>query len=152
MQFAGPAFTFPLTSEQLDCSLTDQNRHAFAVVDSSCDCTIGHSEIYLTEGSAFLGRILIGEKQLRGKGIGQQIVSSLLDFAFIDLKQKKVQLNVFDWNIPAIKCYEKTGLVIIPGKSAHREVNGQNWTVLRMAIERQEWALRTRLKLGASTS
>jgi RimJ/RimL family protein N-acetyltransferase len=141
MQFAGPAFTFPLTREQLDGSLSDKNRHAFALVDSSCDCIIGHAEIYLTVTGAFLGRILIGEKQFRGKGIGQQIVRNLLEYAFINLNQQKIQLNVFDWNIAAIRCYAKAGFVIIPGKSAHREVNGQNWTVLRMAIERQEWAL-----------
>ncbi len=33
MQFAGPAFTFPLTNEQLEKSLKDKNRFAFKVVD-----------------------------------------------------------------------------------------------------------------------
>ena len=152
MQFAGPAFTFPLTSEQLDSSLSDKNRHVFALVDSSCDCTIGHAEIYLTEGGAFLGRILIGEVRLRGKGIGQQIVTNLLDYAFTILKQQKVQLNVFDWNLPAIKCYEKSGFVISQGKSSQRQVNGKNWNVLRMEIEREEWGRLNSTKVNTPTS
>ncbi len=41
------------------------------------------------------------------------MVQQLLDIAFIDLKQSKVELNVFDWNISAIKCYDKAGSVLI---------------------------------------
>ncbi len=33
MQFAGPAFSFPLTNEQLASSLSDKNRFAFIVID-----------------------------------------------------------------------------------------------------------------------
>ena len=34
MQFAGPAYFFPLTNEQLDDSLKDINRHAFSVINN----------------------------------------------------------------------------------------------------------------------
>jgi RimJ/RimL family protein N-acetyltransferase len=139
MQFAGPAFTFPLTREQLEKSVNDENRHTFTVVDSFCNKAIGHAEIYLTWDCAYLGRILIGEQRLRGQGTGKQIVFLLLDYAFTELNRQKVQLNVFDWNIPAIKCYEKAGFDIIPGKTAQRIVNGQTWTVLSMAIDSEKW-------------
>ena len=139
MQFAGPAFTFPLTREQLEKSVNDENRHTFTVVDSFCNKAIGHAEIYLTWDCAYLGRILIGEHRLRGKGIGRQIVFLLLDYAFTVLNRLKVQLNVFDWNLPAIKCYKSAGFDIIPGKTAERIVNGKTWTVLSMALEREKW-------------
>ena len=83
MQFAGPAFNFPLTSEQLDKSLSDKNRFAFRVVNDRTNVSIGHSEIYLTDQSAYLGRILIGDVEQRGKGLGQQIVNLLLNFIFL---------------------------------------------------------------------
>jgi RimJ/RimL family protein N-acetyltransferase len=139
MQFAGPAFTFPLTAEQLDKSLGDPNRFAFRVVDRNSGKMIGHAEIYLTKESAYLGRIIIGDPQMRGNGLGGQIVASLLDYAFDVLGQNKVQLNVFDWNTSAIKCYEKVGFLINPNKKAERVVNGQTWNALNMFIDKQKW-------------
>src|SRR5438067_2455808 len=68
MQFAGPTFSFPLTAEQLDQSLKDSKRFAFKVMDIPTTTMIGYAEIYLTEQSAYLGKILIGDKELRGKG------------------------------------------------------------------------------------
>ncbi len=138
MQFAGPAFTFPLTSEQLDTSLSDPNRFAFRVVDRNSKKMIGYAEVYLTQESAYLGRIIIGDQQLRGIGLGQQIVSSLLDYAFDVLGQNKVQLNVFEFNTSAIKCYEKVGFRINPNKNAERMINGQNWVALNMTIDKQD--------------
>ncbi|MFX7739664.1 GNAT family protein, partial [Acinetobacter baumannii] len=86
----------------------------------------------------YLGRIIIGDKRLRGMGLGQQIVSSLLDYTFDVLGQNKVQLNVFDWNTSAIKCYEKVGFRINPEKNAERIINGQNWVALNMTIDKQD--------------
>jgi RimJ/RimL family protein N-acetyltransferase len=140
MQFAGPAFTFPLTREQLDTSLSDKNRLAFKVVDTSNE-HIGHAEVYVTSQCAYLGRILIGAPQLRGKGLGLQIVSSLLVYCFEVLQQTNVALNVFDWNIGAIKCYEKAGFRINPDKKVERKVNEQTWVALNMTIDKQTWKL-----------
>jgi hypothetical protein len=77
MQFAGPAFNFPLTPEQLDISLRDKNRIAFRIDSNETNLSLGHSEIYLSEDSAKIGRILIGDVTQRGKGLGQQIVKLL---------------------------------------------------------------------------
>jgi RimJ/RimL family protein N-acetyltransferase len=139
MQFAGPAFSFPLTTDQLDKSLSDPKRFAFQVIDPSDDSKIGHAEIYLAADSAYLGRILIADPQRRGQGLGQQIVSMLLDFAFRELHQTKAQLNVFEWNTIAIRCYEKVGFQINPDKKFDRTINGQTWKGLNMTIDRQRW-------------
>jgi RimJ/RimL family protein N-acetyltransferase len=112
MQFAGPEFTFPLTNEQLAKSLADKNRYPFRVVNNLTNTSIGHCEIYLTDQSAYFGRILIADKAQRGKGLGQQIVNLLLDFVFLKLNRATVQLNVFDWNVEAIMCYKKVGFTI----------------------------------------
>jgi RimJ/RimL family protein N-acetyltransferase len=141
MQFAGPVFVFPLTAEQLDKSLSDTNRQAFKVVDSRGHQTIGHAEIYLTDTAAYLGRILVGDKALRGKGLGQQIVHLLVAHIFSTTDKKIIELNVFDWNIGAIRCYEKAGFTIDPGKKHERKINGQTWIALNMIIEKQKWEL-----------
>jgi RimJ/RimL family protein N-acetyltransferase len=139
MQFARPAFNFPLTNEQLVVSLNDKNRFAFKVVDSKTNISIGHSEIYLTTQSAYLGRILIADKKQRGKGLGQQIVNLLLSFAFTKLDSVKVELNVFDWNIQAIKCYEKVGFAINPEKKNERQIKNETWTAINMVIDKSKW-------------
>jgi len=144
MQFAGPAFVFPLTEAQLTKSLEDINRSAFKVVDSRTHRTIGHAELYLTDATAYLGRILIGDKAQRGKGIGQQIVHLLLSHTFSTTNKTKIELNVFDWNTDAIRCYEKAGFVIEPGNTHERKINGQTWLALNMMIEKQKWNLRKR--------
>lgn len=139
MQFAGPAFTFPLTAEQLDISLSDRNRIAFRVANNETDLSIGHAEIYLSDDSAKIGRILIGNKAQRGKGLGQQIVHLLLDHIFSNFDRTKVELNVFDWNIAAIKCYEKVGFTKNLDKKLERKVNGQVWNAFNMSIDKSAY-------------
>lgn len=140
MQFGGPAFTFPLTAEQLEKNLRDKNRFAFKVVDIDSNTTIGHGEIYLKEnGDAYLSRLLIGEEAARGKGYGTQLTHLLLAYAFDVLQQSTVFLLVFDWNTSAIHVYKKAGFTIIPDKTLLREVNGKKWTAITMSINKAQW-------------
>ncbi|WP_281634142.1 GNAT family N-acetyltransferase [Flavobacterium luteolum] len=139
MQFGGPEFTFPLTEQQIDKTLSDENRIAFRVVDVSNGNTIGHCEIYFYDGFAKLGRILIMDKNQRGKGIGEQMVALLLQYISENRKEKKIELNVFDFNIGAQKCYEKVGFTLNPDKKYLREVDGETWTALNMVLNLEEW-------------
>lgn len=136
MQFAGPGFTFPLTAEQIDVSLEDQKRFAFKVTDTISKSMIGYGEIYFKETTVFLGRIIIGEKKLRGQGIGLSIINQLTSHALKRFPQTNIELNVFDWNTAAIRCYEKAGFVINPLERAERKINGKTWTVLRMVFKK----------------
>ncbi|MEN2486754.1 GNAT family protein [Flavobacterium sp. B11] len=139
MQFGGPEFTFPLTEQQIDKTLSDENRIAFRVVDVSNGNTIGHCEIYFYDGFAKLGRILIMDKNQRGKGIGEQMVTLLLQYISENRKEKNIELNVFDFNIGAQKCYEKVGFTLNPDKKYLREVDGETWTALNMVLNLEEW-------------
>lgn len=139
MQFGGPEFTFPLTEEQIDKTLSDQNRIAFRVANSADGNTIGHCEIYFSQDSAKLGRILIIDQYQRGKGIGEQMVILLLRYIRENRKERNIELNVFDFNIGAIKCYEKVGFNINPDKKLIREVDGQTWTALNMVLNLENW-------------
>jgi len=136
MQFAGPLFTFPLNAEQLDKSLEDDKRIAFRIVDNESNKGIGHAEIYLLEETAKVGRILIGDTAHRGKGLCQTIMRLLLDYAFAHLNREKIELNVFDWNKGAIRCYEKVGFVLNPDKTLLRKVKDQTWTAINMTIDK----------------
>ena len=136
VQFAGPIFNFPLTTQQLEKYLGDKCRFAFKVIEADPGQTIGHCEIYLTEEMAKLCRILIGEKSFRGKGFGLQIVNDLLDFSFAHFDKPFIELNVYDLNAGAIKCYEKAGFSINKDKISHIEVKGTIWNSLNMIIDK----------------
>ena len=101
--------------------------------------TIGHCEIYLTKETAKLCRILIGEKFFRGKGFGLQIVNDLLEISFARLNKPFIELNVYNWNVGAIKCYEKAGFSINKDKINHIEVKGKICNSLNMIIDKPTW-------------
>ncbi len=136
IQFAGPALTFPLTEDQLYKYLENQNTNAYKIVELSSQKVIGHCEIYLSETSAKLCRILIGDKSFRGKGFGFDAVNLMLYKCFNEFNYSLVELNVYDWNIGAIKCYEKAGFVVNPKKSKTIEVNNKIWTSINMFIKK----------------
>jgi RimJ/RimL family protein N-acetyltransferase len=139
VQFAGPVFKFPLNEKQLEKYIEDKNRFAFKVVETNSEQIIGHCEIYLTEQTAKLCRILIGEKSFRSKGLGLQIVNNLLEISFANFNKSSVELNVYDWNVGAIKCYEKAGFVINKDIVKTIEVNGNTWTSINMTINKTTW-------------
>lgn len=51
--------------------------------------------------------IMIGEKAFRRKGIGQQAVKFIINYAFNKLKLHRISLGCFEDNIAGVKCYEK---------------------------------------------
>nr|WKN37582.1 GNAT family N-acetyltransferase [Tunicatimonas sp. TK19036] len=108
IQFAGPIFHYPLTDEQLLAYLANPNRHPFTVMYHGRP--IGHAEVTLLENnSARLCRILIGETENRGKGLGEQIIRALVALCWNHFHVQEIELNVYEWNTGAIRCYEKAG-------------------------------------------
>jgi len=139
LQFAGPAYTFPLTTDQLSKSPENKTRHAFAVICTYNNKIIGHCELTVKENSIHLGRILIGDVRQRGQGVGQIIVAQLLEFGFANFNKPLTELNFFDWNIPAIECYKKVGFTINPSIKAERRINAKAWVAINMTLSRQQW-------------
>ena len=140
LQIAGTYFSYPLTTAQLQSYLDDKNSFAFNVVETSSYKVIGHSELILLDNNICkLDKILIGEKANRGKGVGQQLTSELLTFSFENLKAEKAELYVYDWNIGAIKAYERVGFVINHRKHLLTDNDGTIWKALNMTIEKEKW-------------
>jgi RimJ/RimL family protein N-acetyltransferase len=134
MQIAGKNFTFPLTVEQLELYISDANRFPFKVVDTNTNNVIGHCEYFLMGDVSKLGRVIIGDENNRGKGFGEQIIRQLVQLSFAHPAISMVELNVYDWNIAAIRCYEKVGFTINPTKKHVHEVNGKTWVAINMII------------------
>lgn len=139
IQFAGPLFAYPLTEDQLEKYLENRNTNAYKIVEQSSQKVIGHCEIYLTETSAKLCRILIGEKSFRGKGFGFEVVTLLVEKCFNEFSYSQAELNVYDWNSSAIKCYEKAGFVVNTNKSKTIAVGGNLWKSNNMTLTKKDW-------------
>lgn len=134
IQFAGQRFDFPLSIEQLKQYNSDPTVKAYKVIIENIH--IGHAEINVSDSKVpKFCRILIGNKNYRGKGLGQKIVESLLELCKEEHSSNTVELNVFDWNESAIKCYEKVGFKFNREKSKEVTVNGKIWISVNMYIE-----------------
>jgi RimJ/RimL family protein N-acetyltransferase len=138
---AGPDFTYPITVEQLLKYINNPKSLSFNVVDTIRNEIVGHAEIVMTGENLYkLDKVLIGDQSLRGKGAGQQLMTELLRYSFQNLNARMVELNVFDWNTPAIRCYEKVGFATNPNKKKIFDVGPDTrWTALNMTISRDTY-------------
>ena len=147
IQFAGPIFSFPLTKEQLHNYLADTKRHAFKIIHNDTNTTIGHCEAYKTDKqNSRLCRILIGDKNFRGKGYGTLLTRILTKWTFDNLQANFVDLNVYDFNTFAIKSYESVGFKITAINEMTTQVNNENWTSYKMTVYRENFFEKTRQK------
>ncbi|NML71829.1 GNAT family N-acetyltransferase [Chryseobacterium sp. RP-3-3] len=136
LQFAGPAYHFPLTKEQLESDLNNENRFMFRIFDQTEHNTIGHAQIFLKEGTFLLGRILIWDENNRGKGYGKKIVQKLLEYGFSHFDKETAELNVYDWNTGAIECYKKVGFEIDPDIMSEVSIDDELWLSVNMKISK----------------
>jgi len=138
IQIAGRQMSFPVTEEQLDISQADKNRNAFSIVDIETGRSIGHCELYMLENSAKIDRLIIGDPSMKGKGLCGPIIKLLLVHGFNELNQEMIELNVFDWNTAAIRCYERAGFMKNPGKTMEFGVKeGKKWIAFNMYIDKK---------------
>lgn len=69
---------------------------------------IGFSRIWLRTATAHVGPVIVAPGR-RGRGIGLSMVQKILRIGFDELCLHRIELVVFDFNRPAIACYEKAG-------------------------------------------
>ena len=147
LQWSGPMFDYPLNENQLEKYIENANysnaeTFVYKVVDREVGLVIGHislGRIDRKNKSARVGKVLIGDKNQRGNGIGLQMIKEILKIAFEDLHLHRVSLGVFDFNISAITCYEKAGFV---KEGLHRDVSkidSEYWSLWEMSILENEW-------------
>lgn len=140
VQWGGKTFSYPLTDQQLE-SYINSDTLSYRVVYEENNEVIGH--ISLTPDpsnqSGRIGKVIVGNKNLQGLGIGQQMIRQVLDIAFGQLNVHRVCLGVFDFNHAAIACYEKAGFVKEGMLREARKVGNKFWNLWEMGILEQEW-------------
>ncbi|MEO0898061.1 MAG: GNAT family N-acetyltransferase [Bacteroidota bacterium] len=142
VQFAGPLFAYPLHLAQIKAYLLHEKRRVFKVVHIESKKVIGMAEIYQESPKiAKLARILIGEKDFRGKGLGGELIHALLHHAFSSPQQEVVKLFVYDWNDSAIRCYTRIGFQPTEREKVKNIVGQQEWFAFEMEIKRAAFLL-----------
>lgn len=140
IRFAGPIFRFPISTEQLHHYTKDPKRHIFKIIHSATNQTIGHAELYQEDDRhSRLCRILIGDKNYRGKGYGTVLTKMLTIWAFENLETYSISLNVYDFNTFAIKAYENVGFKISKINEQTITVDNEIWTSYKMTIEKDDF-------------
>lgn len=138
VQFAGPTFRFPLTKEQLSEHLEDSRRYAFKIIHTKANQPIGYCEAYhADEQNGRLCRVIIGDKNYRGKGYGTLLAKLLTAWTFDNLHVNSINLNVYDFNAAAIRSYENAGFKKMAVNEMTTQIENENWGSFKMAIERE---------------
>jgi len=104
--------------------------HNYSIIDLETNELIGNCgflEIDYVNQIAETG-IFIGNKNYRNKGYGTEALSLLLDYGFKALNFHNVMLKVYEYNVPAIRCYEKVGFKSIGKRreALHRNLEKHN--------------------------
>lgn len=98
----------------------------------------GLSNFNWTSRSAEVG-ISIYDPEYWGKGYGAETLELILDFAFRDLNMNRVELEVFDFNKRAYRCYLKVGFKEVGRKRKSCFIEGKYYDAILMDILREEW-------------
>jgi RimJ/RimL family protein N-acetyltransferase len=136
LRWAGPGFSFPLTLDQLELHLASagERRRILKGVWPPGEM-VGHVELaVLPEHEvASVGRVLVAP-DLRGRGIGTALMREVVRLGFDGLGLHRLELSVFDFNLPAIRCYERVGFRREGlAREARKGSNGY-WNVVRMGM------------------
>ena len=136
--------TFPANTSALKAEFeqlqTNEHEIQLALVEKSSDKYIGivglHTVNWIARHGEF--RILIGEKELWGKGYGTEACQLMVAYAFEALNFNRVWLGVNAANQRAVKSYQAGGFKT-EGELRHEVYrNGVYYNVVRMSILRNE--------------
>lgn len=134
-------YPYPLTAEAfhgfMEKTMEEWAVCAFTVTDDSGK-PVGFFRYSVDPESdvGFLASMIVDDK-LRGKGHGREVTQLALRYAFAFTGAKSVQLNVFEENTAAKRCYQQVGFVERSVKKL-RVYGDSLWHMCNMTISRAE--------------
>jgi len=146
-QWAGHQYQHPLDRAQLlksiDRTRSERPAHfMFTAFRRTDGMAVGHIELMSIDygnGAARLGRVLIGQSEHRGKGMGTAMVGEALNYGFNALGLTEVKLGVFDCNQPAMGCFKKSGFTEYELRENAQQFEDESWNLVMMKLSRHEF-------------
>jgi RimJ/RimL family protein N-acetyltransferase len=105
--------------------------------------TCAFSQLDGDNGST-LFHITIGERDAWGHGYGSEATELMVAHAFTRLALHRVALTVFEFNVRAIRTYEKCGFAVEGRARGAIFRDGRFWDEIHMSILASEWEARQR--------
>lgn len=146
--WAGSLFRFPLNERSLDWYIENSNDPEtsdvliYKAIDTKTEKVVGHislGSINRDDRSARLTRVLVGNTAERGRGFCISMIKALLAIGFEQLHLHRIGLGVYDFNVSAIRCYEKAGFKRDGLLRDVKRHNGSYWSLIEMSILEEEW-------------
>jgi len=142
-QYLSMTLPFNKTREKefVDGLYKDDNNIILGIVlkeNNSLIGNIGLHKISSTHRNAELG-IFIGDKRQWSKGYGTEAMKLVINYGFDQLNLHRIYLTVFDFNVRAMKTYEKVGFKKEGAYREHFYRNGKYCDVYCMGILKSEW-------------
>ncbi len=155
IRWSGPYFTFPLQSEALTAYLRTASirppiRIIYQAVQKGTQTVVGHIELNdldFNHLSASLSRVLVNPA-FRRAGVCLPMVNAALQIAFQELHLHRISLRVYDFNHPAIRCYERAGFRREGFFRHHSRVGNEWWDSWSMAILEEDWQMLHGMQAG----
>ena len=115
-------------------------RYSFSVRTLAEDKLIGFFGLWvdLIHSNAWVG-IGIGERDFWGKGYGTDMMKVCLRYAFSELGVHRVSLGLHEYNVRALRSYEKAGFRLEGRTRKDMLREGMRTDTLWMGILREEW-------------
>lgn len=113
----------------------------FAIIEKDSNKLIGNCglhQISSVHRKAVFG-IFIGDKNYWSAGIGTEATLLLLDFGFNVLNLNQISLDVMEYNVRAIRCYEKCGFQLMGRKRQSIYIAGKYHDMLCYDILAEEF-------------
>ena len=108
--WGGPKFRYPFTPEtfRTDCHWPEMASYCLRDADGGM---CGFGQFYDRNGYMNLARLIVAPEQ-RGRGLGSELVTRLMDVAAEELTLDDFSLFVYRDNTPALKLYQSLGFEI----------------------------------------
>lgn len=133
--------TLTLQGEKAYLENEQNDKNVFAIIDLQTDemiGTVGLHNIDHINRTATLG-IFIGNKNYWSKGYGTEAIKLILDFGFNYLNLNNIHLDLMEFNVRALKCYEKCGFKEIGRRRKCKFINGKYYDSISMDILAEEF-------------
>ncbi len=113
----------------------------FTVRKRSDDSLVGFARIFWIAWSNGYGylQLGIGDPQERHKGYGTEVLQLLLQYAFDELSLHRVAAILPEYNLGALRLFEKAGFVQEARRRQALNRGGRRWDVIHLALLEQEW-------------
>lgn len=134
-QYSGTYFSWPLTRKQIADYLERHPERKFYIGCDAMGKPYAFGEIIPKAAHPpRLGRLLVGDPEMRGRGLGGIFVRELVAEIRETRDPAAVDLFVLEENHQAIRCYEKAGFRFVPGEHFDLVFGGKAYRVLKMRL------------------